>query len=425
MALKSQNKLQDLENQTFPNELSLFDAVAKTGVVKLGNYRSGGHNKKVARKDVLRYLDYKKTQEIDPNYPSKRACTVIEVYSLPLAKEENRGRRGRYIDYLRPLIIYTGEFKGRKAELFGNWGIYERYRQLDLTTASTIPSNPWRVLENMPIGVSTYKRIINFIENKSLETALDSLQSEHIIDWEKRLMYLPPIITEDYVSSIPRMRTEEELDQEYQRKYDLVVSYSKKENCVLSLELYKESWEIPSQYRTWVKECQVDHGLPQPQIATESQMQLYENYKQFLRQVVYSKCNNLEAYCPVEEIPNAYHFFQNTQYAFCYFREEKKLKDLLWWKSAWYEYEFHVIDERAAAKYQVDDICELAEGLRTEYILYMNSHLNRTIPFDQKDYMGIGKPPQFKLKDSRSAMALHQKLMSIVKREDPPGDDVA
>ena len=74
------NSIKGLEGKTFPTEAALFDALAAAGISKLGDYRSGGHNREVARKEAGRHIEYKPTREIDPNCKSKRQYTVIKVY---------------------------------------------------------------------------------------------------------------------------------------------------------------------------------------------------------------------------------------------------------------------------------------------------------------------------------------------------------
>ena len=78
--------LKALEGKTFPTETALFDALKAAGISTLGNYRSGGHNREVAKKEAGRYVEYKLTQEIDPNCKLKRQCTVIKVYDTPKKK---------------------------------------------------------------------------------------------------------------------------------------------------------------------------------------------------------------------------------------------------------------------------------------------------------------------------------------------------
>ena len=53
--------LKSLEDQTFPSEMALFDTLVEAGVSTLGSYRSGGHNREVARKEAGRYVEYKLT----------------------------------------------------------------------------------------------------------------------------------------------------------------------------------------------------------------------------------------------------------------------------------------------------------------------------------------------------------------------------
>lgn len=97
--------LKALEGKTFPTETALFDALKAAGISTLGNYRSGGHNREVARKEAGRYVEYKPTREIDPNCKSKRQCTVIEVYESPKTKVNKSGKSGKYINHLTTNVM--------------------------------------------------------------------------------------------------------------------------------------------------------------------------------------------------------------------------------------------------------------------------------------------------------------------------------
>ena len=127
--------LKKLEGKVFPTETQLFDTLVEAGISNMGDYRSGSRNKTIAREITRQYVDYCKTTEIDPTCTQKRSYTITEVYDTPREREDNRGKDGRYIRYLRPLIIKTGSFQGTKAALFDQWEVYREYKNEILSSS--------------------------------------------------------------------------------------------------------------------------------------------------------------------------------------------------------------------------------------------------------------------------------------------------
>lgn len=190
--------LKSLEGNNYISETALFDILNEIGVVLPKGYRSGSRNKELARKEVNRYIEYKSLHEIDPNYKKKRAVTITKVRDLPIPKEDGRGSSGRYADYLRPLIVKTAidyPFRGTKTELFDSWGVYNNYREEQIRNGLFNPNigrsfNPWSIKKDMQPGETKYCQIISFKERNSLETALDSLSKEGVIEWSKYTRYM-------------------------------------------------------------------------------------------------------------------------------------------------------------------------------------------------------------------------------------------
>ena len=177
--------------------MALFDELVTLGVTGLGNYRSGGRNKNIARRHVLRYLEYQKA-EVTPGAKKKRSYIVTEVYDQPRESEDKRGRSGRYIDRLGPMIVHTRKFNGSRAELFYDWGVYKPYIKIEKRSRNN-PSDyeygyrvsPWRITDGMKPGEEKYRTLFRVKEKSSLEMALNSLQQQGILKWEEYYVYNP------------------------------------------------------------------------------------------------------------------------------------------------------------------------------------------------------------------------------------------
>lgn len=239
--------LKSLEGNNYASETALFDALNEVGVQLQKGYRSGGRNKELARKEANRYIEYKPLSEVDPNYKKKRAVTITKVRDPPMPKEDGRGSSGRYADYLRPLIVYTAmdhQFRGTKAELFDRWGVYDNYREEQIKNGLFNPNkghsfNPWSIKKDMQPGETKYCQIINFKERNSLETALDSLNKEGVIEWSKYTRYVPIIKTTEFISSVERLKTWKEYMEDCDKRLNMVIQLAEMENCVIPPELFK------------------------------------------------------------------------------------------------------------------------------------------------------------------------------------------
>ena len=90
---------------------------------------SGSANQEAVKREMSKYIDFVKKSEIDPK-ASPRAYIVRKVYDVPLELEENRGRKGIYSDYIKPLLLVScgfEPFEGKMSKLSNNLGIFKRY----------------------------------------------------------------------------------------------------------------------------------------------------------------------------------------------------------------------------------------------------------------------------------------------------------
>ena len=423
--------LKSLEGQTFPSETALFDTLVEAGVSTLGSYRSGGHNKDVARKEAGRYVEYKPTREIDPNCKLKRQCTVIKVYDTPKKKVNKSGKSGKYINHLRPLIVMHDSFQGTKAELFDGWGLYDPYKGIGVAVETSYAFNPWRISYNASLGDEAYRRAMNYQEKECLERALNSLQKEGILTWKKLLKYTPWIETDGRNDSVFRVQTYQEWEDIHQNRLSLIQHIAEDEGCVLNPELYAAAFEA-DMYEHYEDDYYANGKKPEVYTATPEQQAWYENYCDFLRQSSVTQCKGEDkknkdtkngqdkqgTYIAQDKLPSLYDFWQKPQYRKKYVQLDRQWKEqLLGWRSAWWEYEYEIINHQAAEQYKVEDTAKEVEALRAEFLKYMDGQmlhakLDTQDLRDEEDLQELGEIPAQKvtLHSSNSARDLHRKL---------------
>lgn len=426
--------LKSLEGNNYNSETALFDALNNVGVSLPKGYKSGGRNKKLAQKEADRYVEYKHRCEIDPAYKNTRAVTITNIRDPPKPKEDQRGTRGRYADYLKPLITFTamdGQFQGTRAELFDLWGVYDPYREEQIKAGLFKPKkgytfSPWQIAKTTPPGAAKYYQVIKFIERNSLESALDFLSKKSIIEWKPCIMYVPIIKTTDFVDSVDRLKSWKEYIDDCDKRLDMVTHLAEQENCVLSPDLFQKGLYVSRElYDWWNQVYYISNGKELPnECATEVQVQMYDNYKSYIQQLTVSEIAGSEGLCPVENIPERYKFFTDFNYRRKFNDLDKIWKpQLLGWEQVRKELFFKLIDEERSLKYFECYSSEMAFELGCEYILYMDEHIEKERVYYPKnftsDYEGNGilsaegSSKLFPLSTSRSAVQLHQKLKEL------------
>lgn len=411
-------KLKELEKKVFPNEVALFDALKEVGIADLGNYRSGGRNRELARKEVQRFLEYKDLIDVDKTATSKRAKIITCVYDTPKEKEDGRGTSGRYIDKYRPLLVELEHFRGTRVELFNQWGLYEKYKPLHISADTGHIFNPWRITFGTLPGEEEYKNKMVNNENSSFKTALNSMQNDGILMWSNAQMYTPMIETYGENNSINRAQTKKELIKKHENRLKEIQEISKGKNCVLSPELYINSFD-PDMCEVYAYSY-YDSGEDNISYeATPEQERWYENYKLFLRQKTVQIYEDSEEYKPIEALPSSSQFWSMRDYRNIYRQLDHRYKhQLLGWKAVWGVYDYTIIDQQKAEKYKSDNPTEQVEKLRLEFLYFMNEGMDNIITDSVTvtdeflaDFAGFGVPHYQCLRTYKSSIALHKKLM--------------
>lgn len=280
------------------------------------------------------------------------------------------------------------------------------------------------ITKDMRPGEAKYCQVIGFKERDSLETALDSLSREGILEWTKYTRYAPIIKTTELVDSIERLKTWQEYQTDCDRRLNMIIQLSEEKNCVLSPKLFQTGLNVSqSTYDEWCQLYYSSNGeqLPDEQATIEQEV-MYENYQAFIRQLTVCECSSNKALCPLEAIPNKYDIFTDWTYRRKYNDLDKSWKgQLLGWEQVRRELYFKLINEGRAVKYLEQYRPELAFELACEYILYMDEHMDKEkLYYPQgytEDHMGIFNTSEtsrtFLLKSSKTAVQLHENLKRL------------
>ena len=354
--------LSKLINQPFPSMKKLIEAVKEVGVLGLDGFGKGGRNTKLAKKQLARYVKVCKLTEINPTCKKVNACTITEVFDPPLPKEDDRGKKGKYIDCIKPLILNTGDFSGKTYELYNQW---ELFYEFELQQAGENPTallqieygnyNPWKIEDNMSPGEIKYRSCMNYQINDRTKYALESLGKEEKLTWSEITMFIPDIKYEATDNTIDRLKAWKELQKECLQRQQLIELISSEENCVLLPELFTainmtSPYYSNMSYESYCNEYYRNRQTLFPLCTTAHEDSIYENYQLYLRQLVYSLQMGYDKYVCVddaEDITNEYRFYSDWQRRALYNKLDNDLRPiLLGWKTAWKEIEFHVYKDK-------------------------------------------------------------------------------
>ena len=133
---------------------------------------------------------------------------MTEVFDEPLPPRVTaRGRRGIYIDQLRPLLLEQGNFERKMCELYSRMRLFERYsnemrRRVEVRNRlAQMQGNEddldlWQSCWYPRIGERYYAGILKTEIAEKVKDALKSMQGEGIVTWRMSTMMLPDIRTQ-------------------------------------------------------------------------------------------------------------------------------------------------------------------------------------------------------------------------------------
>lgn len=436
-------KFDDLyPKQIFKNFTAMFQAI--TGEKP----PTGSRNRVAVERELSKYIDFGKLSEIDTN-ASPWAYIVKEVYDTPRTLAENRGKSGKYADYLKPLLLVScgfSGFDGKMYKLANQMGILGKYTIDMLENTAVWKSknkidktefNPWAINEDMLPGKQQYFRSLWGQIRNAIERSLDSLQKEGIIKWRYYHQLIPSVWIDIEESEKRRTKSKAELEIDKEKREELLKEIENDNNSVLKTEtlerlnIYSKGWPCESiqcdAYKGVLHISGRDFIIEFPLRATAEQEAAICNLEDFMRQYTYKKCYKLNQLPSMEETPNAFKFFQDVNLRKTY---KQLVQEMYPWliecKVIWKELEYEIIGTTAQIDQYINlqtfDYEKCEESLSCEFLNYMDSHMGKIQfqpTFDTRSDLkrkSVGERiPANPLEQSKSACKLHDELKSYYK----------
>lgn len=381
-----------LTNRDFPTMSKLVECVSKIGVPGLEKFKNKGNQRKLAEKQLSRYVRVVKKRDIIPDWPKPGTCFIAEVYDPPLPKEDERGKSGKYITLLKPLILSTKEFSGKTYELANKWGLFSEYVNQSYP-GTDLNKNIWKSTGEMPPGERRYRAIMDYQVRDKIKYALKSLAGEEKICYEERLMYIPDITVtiededNDLELSYQRLKTHSELREDMCRVGQLIEAIKHEDNYTLSPDDFKslnlvssknnltdKAQDCEGTWEPYKMEYYRNRQTPIPMKAKPDEVEAYEKYKGYIRYLacltyLKNNCGHLPNINNL--LKNEYYFFQDHILAQIYYRLDSELRaELLSWRSVWKEIYFTVLD-KYYQPFPSDEADLCRKKLAHEFVSYM------------------------------------------------------
>lgn len=425
-------------NQRFSSFKALFAAV--TG----REPPTGQANLRIAKGNLKRHLNYDIAIKLDSNEKSKRAIIITEIYNSPVIVSENRGKHGKYVDNMKPLLLRKQEFQGKEYILWNELGLFSKYfkkttaspeiQKLIEKRASEFDYDLWKPSKKITLGEGTYRAILRNKLKEITESALNSLQKDGIIEWEKHYVWIPNIhtLTVDYK---PRIAAFKELQEESKNHAKALCEAASEVNSVLKSDVISAlfigaSEKDKPQYEELKKRVEIDRNL-NPISATAEQAAAIENYQLYIRQCAYSEYQakehgQKEENFPLlkrEYIPNKGKVFSIPELKRIYDKTDKSCrKKLLGDIQFWQEIQYQIIDKTKLKRQTLQEKLNLstilAENISLCVLAYMDEQMKKheckvTKDVNPADIGGWGiilEGTAFLLGDFLDAARLHKEL---------------
>jgi len=424
-------------NQTFKNLNALF--VAVTGRV----LPDGKRNRDIAINNLKRYLEYDFTSNINPTIKLKRSVTITKIYDPPLEKIEMRGRHGKYIDNVRPLLLQKGSFSGKKYVLYNQLGLFSKYFEAIKNTDEVreaiklcgyMEYDMWKEHKDAYSGENEYRSAIKNQLWRITKSALDSMKKSKIIEWSQYYVILPALTalieTNDEIEELSG--SYKELEAQNKKYLEAIRERATAENSILQFSLASSlliGGNLASD-KEYYDKCkyllQIHQGQEFTIRATQKQARAIENYEQYVMQCTYKELYKSKTLSKLQDIPNKGAFFSNRRLRIMYFKVEKQIhEEIFGGTKFWKEIEYRVFDDVKAAKFEYYNLSmsnqQATDKITEEVLRYMDNQI-KTYEFEvlKKDvedikigfgnvHSGIKKSLSY----STSAMALHEELKQL------------
>lgn len=405
---------------------------------------TGKKNQDAIKREMSRFIEFKRTCEIDPTETSKHKLTITAVYDQPRELIENRGRHGTYADDLRPLILSVQSFSGKTYEFYNEVGVFSRYFEKKVTEAKRKwckeegillrAINPWKEIiddsSDAYTGEKVYVKKLLELMSQTLYRNLDSLESMGLLSWRKCYQILPNISVEIKNSTCERPLTCKERHQLLEKRIKLFTALRSEPNVTLTIEdvntlnIFTNEWGNIEDRRFYMEVC-FREGKPFPIRASDTQEEAIKKVEQFMQQLTYKMVRKEKHYRPIDELPDRYEFFQDAQLHKHYNRLVKKWYPwLIGCERIWQEVEFECTAEpkETYTSNFNEDLKLHAERLSIAFLQYMDEHMGkiefygntRDVENDMK--VKFGRPAGIcpdSLSRSQSACALSSELKEL------------
>ena len=369
---------------------------------------AGGRNKDFIEKQLSQHIRYCKVSEIDPNEKAKRAIIITEIFETPQLLPENRGKAGKYADYLKPLLLAQKSFSGKFCGLCNTLGIFKKF--FDFQYGSSKPGkgnykywidrNLWEIEKAMAPGEIEYRSNMQLQINKAMERALNSLQKEGLIEWRYYYQLRPDVTIDIEESHHRRPQSKEILSKRQNDRETFWKKLAGDENLLLHpksldvLNIFSPGWGGSLSKADYIGLVIRDDCKTFPIRATPIQEEAIRELELFMRQYAYKEYHKKESLPAVADLPKEYEFFQDRQLAYCYKRIIKEMYPWLIACKIWREIGYEVIaSEEQIARYigPKFEKNECAEKVSCAFLQYMDEHMAKIMFVPDKARKDLNK----------------------------------
>lgn len=364
---------------------------------------------------------------------------VTEVFDEPLPPRVTaRGRRGIYIDQLRPLLLEQGNFERKMCELYSRMRLFERYsnemrRRVEVRNRlAQMQGNEddldlWQSCWYPRIGERYYAGILKTEIAEKVKDALKSMQGEGIVTWRMSTMMLPDIRTQTEGNEMRIEAYRVETEQRVRACAEEIQNCAEETNSCLDAEQligFLRSVYSRDRFEEYAQQL-IRDGRVAAFAANEEQEEALENYNDYVRQCAYQRVSQLGELPPLEQIPVGGEFWRNPYLARMGREVQRECNETLFggvksWKVIYYRVDDREKAERyhpAGYRQRHEDAYELTR----RFITYMENQMRKDVCVNgrdaERDFEGFGDRAHREVNQpllrSRSANVLHNRLRTL------------
>ena len=380
-------------------------------------------------------MTYARAVDIDPSERRRRAVIVTEVFDEPLPPRATaRGRRGTYIDLLRPLLLEQGNFERKMCELCNRMRLFERYsnemrrrvevrNRLAQMRGNKDDLDLWQSCWYTRIGEQYYAGRLKTGIAEKVKDALKSMQGEGIVTWRMRTMMLPDIRTQTEGNEMRIEAYRVETEQRVRACAEEIQNCAEETNSCLDAEQligFLRSVYSRDRFEEYAQQL-IRDGRVAAFAANEEQEEALENYNDYVRQCAYQRVSQLGELPPLEQIPVGGEFWRNPYLA----RIQRECNEtLLGGVKSWKVIYYRVDDREKAERYHPAGYRQRHEDayeLTRRFITYMENQMRKEVRVNgrdaERDFEGFGDRAHREVNQpllrSRSANVLHNRLRTL------------